>query len=290
MIDRLFFYSHFGAGDLFESREFVRDIMDFVPANQYIYAHTKNPRMFIDMPNLGYSKITQKMNVTLPYVKEGKDLYINTWIGRNSKYVLSKIGCVIDKSYEMFSDILKDLSLPAFRFPFIEYIPMVDYSYLHTENIDRFIEEHRNKYKTIVLICNGKVFSMQAENFDFTPVISDLAFRRKDCLFLTTEHTGIEMTNLFNVPNIIKAVDLFDLNEISYLATLVDVIVGRKSGPFCFAHNRDVWYSNKKSLSFTYAEHSSHFIQGNKMPLRKYWSPAIDQKEVIRKIEEVINE
>jgi hypothetical protein len=134
------------------------------------------------------------------------------------------------------------------------------------------------------------VKSKQSDNFDFSPTIFQLACVHQDTIFIITEDFPIDVDNVFTTQSIIKSAGGFDLNEISYLAKFVDVIIGRKSGPFTLAHNKDVWYSDKKSLSFTYAEHSSHFVQGNSLPLRKYWSPATAAMDVIRKIEEVLND
>ena len=49
---RITFYNHFGAGDIFESREFVKDLMKILPADEYRYAHGKNPKILLDIPEL----------------------------------------------------------------------------------------------------------------------------------------------------------------------------------------------------------------------------------------------
>ena len=288
MYNKLVFYCATGAGDLFESREFVKDIMSFIPANEYYYAHNKNTRIFFDIPKLRYMKITPEMGNWVPYVKNSDNLYLNCWIGKNSKYVLSQVGCVIDKNYEMFNDTLREAGHQTLSKQVINYLPTIDFSTMETSGIDLFVKGHANRRK--VLVCNGKVKSLQANNFDFAPVVLALANNHKDTDFIVASPIGKYVDNVYLAIGITQVVDGFDLNEISYLAKFVDVIIGRKSGPFTFAHNKDVWYSNKKSLSFTYAEHSSHFVQGNDLPLRKYWSPAETTEAVIRKIEGVLDD
>lgn len=288
MYDSLVFYNSFGAGDLFESREFIKEIMSTVEASEYFYCHSKNSRMFSDIPNLKYNSIDGRMSASVPFSVIDNRLFINTWIGHNSKYVLSQVGCVIDKNYEMFNDTLRKLSLPLLSKPFIEYLPTVDFSYFNTKSIDKFFS--RNKYKKSVLVCNGTVNSNQADNFDMSIPIKVVAAENKDTLFLTTQEITTSIENIVPCHTITNSEDGFDLNEISYLAGYVDVIVGRKSGPFVFAHTKDVWYSNKKSLSFTYAKHSSHFVQSDDLPLKKYWSPCTKAQEVIEEIGKVINE
>jgi len=287
MYNKLVFYCATGAGDLFESREFVKDIMSFIPANEYYYAHNKNTRMFFDIPKLRYMKITPEMDSWTSLVKNSDNLYLNCWIGKDSKYVLSQVGCVIDKNYEMFNDTLREAGHQTLSKPVIDYLPTIDFSKLDTSKIDTFIKEHAGR--RIVLICNGKVKSKQSENFDFSDAIFQLACVHQDIIFIITEAFPICVDNVITTKSIIKSADGFDLNEISYLAKFVDVIIGRKSGPFTLAHNKDVWYSNKKSLSFTYAEHSSHFVQGNSLPLMKYWSPATATVDIVKKMEEVLS-
>lgn len=288
MYDSLVFYNHFGAGDLWESRGFIKEIMLTVEANEYYYCHTKNSRMFSDIPNLKYNPVDSRMQEKSAFAVIDNRLFINTWIGRDSKYVLPRVGCVIDKNYDMFNDTLSSIGIPKLSKQFIEYLPTVDYAKLNTGGITKFINKRKNRRK--VLVCNGNVNSMQADNFSFEDVIYRLSIIFKDIDFLVTQELPIKSDNIFHTGSIINSSDGFDLNEISYLANHVDVIVGRKSGPFVFAHNKDVWFSNKKSLSFTYEQHSSHFVLGNDLPLKKYWSSETDVNSVTKRIVEVINE
>lgn len=289
MYDKLIFYCHFGAGDLFESREFVKEIMRIIPAGEYFYAHGKSPRMFLDIPELKYMTVTPEMSAVDKFKIDGNTLYINTWIGRDGRYVLPQVGCVIDKNYEMFNDILTGLGYPNLSKPYLEYLPVVDFSYFYTEKIDEFLPNMADSLK--VLVCNGPVQSSQAENFNFDIPIRLLAEEHPEVSFIVTELTqSLVKNNITSTSRIIQHPSYgFDLNEISYLAKFCDIIIGRKSGPFVFAHNRDVWYNgNKKSLSFTYAKHSSHFVQEDTLPLRKYWSPATRAEDVVKEIERLL--
>lgn len=187
----------------------------------------------------------------------------------------------------MFNDILTEAGEPILSKPYLEYLPTVDYSYFHTKDVDKFISEHKDQKK--VLICNGNVQSLQAFNFSFMNTIYSLAYKYKDIVFIITQGLPVQEDNIFPTDYVIKSEGGFDLNEISYLANFVDIIIGRKSGPFVFAHPKEVWYSNKKSLSFTYGREASHFVLEDTLPLRKFWSPAQDEQEVLKVIEDVIN-
>lgn len=83
MYDYLTFYSNYGNGDIFESREFVREMMQSISAKEYYYAHSKNGRMFADIPNLKYTEITTFMDDRKSFFKLDNSLFINTWIGRD---------------------------------------------------------------------------------------------------------------------------------------------------------------------------------------------------------------
>lgn len=289
MFNKVIFYCHFGAGDIFESREFIKEIMTSVQAGEYYYAHGKNPMILVDIEGLKYCKIDERMEVTTESKIIDNDLFINCWIGRNSKYVLPNIGCVIDKNYEMYNDILSRRDLPLLSKTFKEYLPDPDFTKFYLENVNKFIEDTLGKRR--VLICNGDVQSLQAQNFDFSPIIYELASRHKDTIFIETRGLPPKTENVFSSEWVIKSPYGIDLNEISYLALFCDVIVGRKSGPFVFAHSKAVWSDgNKKSLSFTYGKQGSHFVlQDDLFPLKKFWSPATDYETVLSEIERVLS-
>ena len=289
MFDKVVFFNHFGNGDLFESREFVRELMQILPAEEYQYAHAKNKRMFSDFPELKKVDLNNNTNVNRGLYKVDNTLYINTWIGRDSSYVLPNIGCVVDMNLKMFNDMLRHGNLPQLRKSFEHYVPEVDFSYFGKDELDERMSAFEGKKK--VLICNGRVFSLQAENFNFTPIIKFLISKHTDTEFFVTQKIDVERENLHFTEDITKTEDGFDLNEISYLATKCDVIIGRKSGPFVFAHPVDVWNDGRKrSLSFTYGKEASHFVRQDIFPLRKHWSPEVSYHGVVTDIERVLKE
>lgn len=291
MLDELVFYNHWGAGDLFESREFVRELISKFPAKKYAYAHKQHPRMFEDFKNMEYVYLIPEMDMQKPYVKVGNSLYINTWIGQQGeKYVLPNCGCVVSKSYEMFNDTLKELGEAPLSKNYLEYLPIVDYTYVNTYQVESVLNRYRDQKK--VLICNGPVYSLQAPNFDFTNIIYYLAKTYPDYLFMVTQELPIQEDNILPTSYLTGMTDGFDLNQISYIATWrTDIIIGRKSGPFCFAHTKYVWHNPKmKSLSFTFSKHASHFVLEDTLPLRKYWSDASIPSEVLNVIQGVIDE
>lgn len=272
----------FGAGDLFESREFVRAYMERIPAEKYSYAHGKHPRFFIDIPELQIVKVEDwmPMRTDVAYVNND-NLIINTWIGRDEsgKYVLPGIGCTIEKLFEMHNDMLKKLQLSPLEKPIIEYAPKVDWKHFYIHAVDQWAKDQHPERK--VLISNGPVQSNQAENFDFTDAIKQLANQYKFITFIITQPADINLPNVFYTADIIKNKDSFDLYEIGYLSLWCDTIIGRNSGPHVFAQNYDNWQNpHKASLSFTYTAIGSHNFYTPIVKMKRFWCGRTDPKSV----------
>lgn len=285
MYDELVFYNHFGNGDIFESREFVKEIIKLIPAKHYSYAHGKPKKILLDIPLLGYKQIPNNVLATQPFNVHNNILYYNTWIGRDSKYVLPGIGVTIENLYKMHNDQLSMLCNLQLQKTDLEYIPTIDYSFYNVKAVDLFRQQFSNSW---ILISNGNVHSCQAENFDFTPTIIDLTIKYSDTIFLITQPINYKAENLFYTGDIIRASDGFDLNEISYLSTFCKGLIGRNSGPHVFSQVLCNWNDpKKKSLSFTYKEIASHSILFNGFPMTKYWSNSTSPALVTKKIEEV---
>jgi hypothetical protein len=286
MDKRVIFYNHFGNGDIFESREFVKEYMEKIPADEYYYAHGKPQRILADIPELKFTEVTDVMNGMHAAVITDDTLYINTWIGRDGKYVLPGIGCVVENLYRMHNEILNALKFEPLQKEMVEYIPSLDYSYYETDKIDAFCQKYDNRK---ILISNGPVQSNQAKNFDFTKPIKMVAQTFPDILFLVTSPADIKADNVFFTSDIIQTEDGFDLNEISYLSMFCDTHIGRNSGPHVFAQVRENWNDhNKVTLSFTYTKMASHFVYKLPTAMEKRWSDATEEFEVYHAMAQTI--
>jgi len=287
-ISRMIFYNHFGAGDIFESREFVKDYVQLMPHLDFYYAHGKHPKILLDIPELKYTEVTDAMHPMNKITVSTDTIYINTWIGRDGRYVLPGIGCTVEKLYEMHNSILHDLGmLKLTRDDVYSYIPKIDFSAYDVSGVHDFI--YNTKKRKRVLISNGPVQSNQAFNFDFTPVINELCVKYPEIIFIATSFTDLVYDNLFYTGNTIKS-DGFDLNEVAYLSCYTNLIIGRSSGPHTFSQHIDNWNDkNKINLSFTYQRTGSHFVLSDHLPMKKEWSPATETVDVVAKICEVID-
>lgn len=289
MYDRVIFYNHFGFGDIFESREFVKECMKIVEAREYFYSHGKNNRLLLDIKQLQYKDITEHMNPTRGIWDDlNGNLYINTWIGRDGKYVLPGIGCTVEKLYEMYNDLLYVYALGSLSGTPIDYIPKIDYKCFYTKEINKFFSN--TKSKDCVFIDNGLVQSMQAHNFEFNPIIVDLADAYQDKLFITTHEIKDKGPNLFYTRDIIGKELGCDLNEVSYISLFCSTLIGRNSGPHVHTQVlENVMNESKKLLSFTYHQQGSSFVVNADVKIGKYWSPHTAHDDVLRKCKEVID-
>ena len=252
------------------------------PAKEYWYAHGKHPRILADMPELRYTPIDDSMNCRMPFINKGNSLFVNTWIGRTSKYVLPGSGCVVEKLYDMHNEYLNALAGKHLLKTVYEYIPSIDYSYYDIEGVNNFLE-HIGNTKDIVLIDNGKVMSKQAENFDFTNVIIELSELFPYHTFIITHEIDAKLENVVTTDSIIKCKYPFDLNEISYLSRFCDTLIGRCSGPHVFAQNLDNWLDKDKVLlSFTYSPYGAAFVLDNsRVEMKKVWSKSTKPTDVL---------
>lgn len=268
MLDKLIFYNHYGNGDVHYSREFVKDIMKKVPAKKYEYYHRHNIGILKDIKNLESFTNIFSMNYSnqqqISFVENL--IIINTWVGQQSAKYL-KYNCSMYSNYLVFIDIYKQLNIEIENIDY--YISSIDFNYIETENIDNFINDDKIK----ILFSNGNVFSGQAQNFNFDIIIDRLSSYFKDVEFILTHDSNIKKNNIIKVSDVIKING--NLNEIGYLSTFCDIIIGRASGPYCFTQIKDNFFDeNITFISFSndnreglYYGFSDDFI--GKKPLSK---------------------
>jgi hypothetical protein len=257
--------------------------MQLLPGIKYYYAHGKSSKILKDIPNLESVQVIGIMHPMAKLTFAEGTIFVNTWIGRDGRYVLPGIGCTVEKLYEMHNEILKDLGgFQLTRDDVYSYIPKIDFSYYDLAGINKFLIENKDRRK--ILISNGNVQSNQAFNFDFNPVIDLLCKNYPDIIFIVTSPTNLVHENLINSGEVVN-IDQFDLNEIAYLSIFTDTIIGRSSGPHTFSQHMDNWLDpNKVNLAFTYENTGSHFVLSNHLPMKKDWSSATDTNTIYQKI------
>jgi hypothetical protein len=160
----------------------------------------------------------------------------------------------------------------------VDYIPIIDYTPFDTDRIKMFCE--MNQGKKMVFISNGNVQSNQAENFNFTPIITALADYFKDVLFFITTPIPYKMDNVIDA-NLLTDAKGCNLPELSYLSTYCHLIVGRNSGPQVFTWTRQNCFDpGKVNMTFSKAVECGHFVYSSVIPMKRLWSNETNLQKV----------
>ena len=276
MYNRAIFFCEHNNGDVFESREFVKALMNIIRAKKYDYSHKKSPRILQDIPNLSSVEFNPIFKSNLLYVTlPNNDLAINMWIG-NGKY-----GCLVENHFDMHNGTLQKLGLESLPGSPRDYLPKIDYSKFYIEKVDEFFSKRTS---TSVFIDNGLVQSLQANNFYFDPIIIKLAGEFKNILFITSIKISQQ-----NLSNIIWSGDIIqtpksldnDLMENSYVSRFCKVIIGRNSGSFVFSGTDENLNSREKTfMSFCYEKKVATFHVNQSVASTQIWSGVTDAFEV----------
>lgn len=245
MYDNLIFCNDCHNGDIHYSREFVKDIMSKVPAQNYLYAQVpgqSKAEVIKDIHNLTSIPYIRGFHLQYEPLKLIKnDMFISTWVGLESAYYIGysearmEGGCTLLANYELYKNTYKGLEIEI-EDDMNYYIPSVDFNKVDKDKIDQFINKHNKKR---ILICNNKVLSGQSTNYDMNQVVMMLSAEYQDYDFiLTNKYSVLQSPNVFYIEDIVQS-PICDLLEISYMSTFCDIIVGRGSGPFAFTILKD---------------------------------------------------
>lgn len=258
------FFNQFHNGDCFVGKGWVRNIMQQLPDMKFFYIHGNNPAIVKDLQcrqlgvdttprpddtpdtpeNANQVELCEEFaNKSLTFdarsMRMGIDddtIYINTWCGafqgelfgfhQHSNYIIQH------QMYDMYCEQLtKLLNRPVTQSgnPH-DYLPFIDFSYYDTAMVDRCIADL--PFKRLVLFCNGTANSGQSAVGDFKFSIDFLSKQFTDIAFICTHDIGLERSNVFYTSRMFNKAS--DLNEIAYLSTKTELIIGKNSGPFSY--------------------------------------------------------
>lgn len=272
MYNRIVFFNHFHRGDLFTHKEFVRQIKKELSSVKLEYWHYNHPKVNMDLkiPLTGVPNIPQNQI----FFSDKNTLYVNTWIGVHSD-IFNDCGGVnlqsLTRSWKIIFDVLNrefgtNLSIGEIE----SYLPKIDYSVFNLHTVESFLSNHEHRKK--VLICNGFPMSNQSFASSLESEIREFAEKYPNIDFICTKKFSTETSNVYFTDDIIgdteeyaqrtpwndRPVNNCDLNEISYLSTKCDLIIGKNSGPFVFCETYDNFMdSSKKIISFSKGERES---------------------------------
>lgn len=235
---KICFFNHYHNGDLFASKAFIKEIIESI-GTKFLYGHPNNPKVLADL-NAEYLQ-TPSISHKQKFLDTEDIFYINTWIGSYFDNIQGYIDecCTLKFSYNMFAKIyekINEVFSTELKLSKIEdYFPDIDFSKFNTSDIDKYVKENKTKK---VLFCNGPTMSGQCVyTGDMKPVIESLSKKYSNHTFICTHQFNTDRDNIKFTSDIIK-IEGCDLNEIGYLSTFCDIIVGRNSGPHCFTANK----------------------------------------------------
>jgi hypothetical protein len=238
----------------------------------------------------GESNLDVHRDNEIIYDEKNCVLYINTWVGSSqTKFIQNEVGCSLTANYEKYKQIYTALNLEYSNPDF--YVPDVNWSVYDIHYVDDFIKN--NTFDKYVLISNGPVLSGQSPNINLDDVIILLASSNKNVAFVLTDNrTRIQLPNVFYTSDFIKT-EGGDLNEIGYLGTKCNLIIGRGSGPFCFCHNKTCLFDDKITfLALTNYKTDGLWALPEQLPrkqAKQLWSNIFDNNSIYDIINKELN-
>lgn len=232
------FFNHFNHGDLFHSKPFIRDVIKVIGKENVILAHCRNDYFLrdLDVQNIPVGPVSHM--VKFGYSPEHDMAFINTWVGAyfDIFYPETSLNFNMKMWWIIFDHLNENMGTNLKLGSMEEYLPYIDYSYYDLKTVNEFVKQNHNKK---VLFVNGPGASSQCVyNEDMADIILANATEYPNTTFITTSSIKHDRSNIVYTGEIIKSQNC-DLNEIGYLSEFCDFIIGRYSGPFCFAANRD---------------------------------------------------
>jgi hypothetical protein len=234
---RVVFFNYFHNGDIHVSRNIIRMIMNKLPGYSFSYSHKNPPNILADISNLEFSRTGIGMiSEHTSLLRTPDTLYFNTWYAQQHFKHMNALGLTFDALYAGFDENCRN----AFGFSLGElsqnphdFYPTIDYSKFEIANAKEWLS--RNPERKI-LVENGQSLSGQSDNFNMTQAVANIAKNHMDKIFIFANQDGIPLpNNCIYAGSIIKKSQRSDLNEISYLSTHCDTIIGRASGVWTFA-------------------------------------------------------
>jgi hypothetical protein len=238
------FYNHFHNGDCFVSKMYVQDLIFQIrqhrPDIEFYYAHNNHPGIIADVAAEYVPAHAYDYDRYLRMGTRADDILINTWVGAWQGEIFNhgehinylRLHAIWRRYYAALGRLL-NIEL-AFSDDAKFYVPYIDADYYRQDLIRNYMQGYAKKRK--VLICNGPAKSGQSQMGDFVAEIDALSQEYPAVQFIATQRTGIRRLNVSHTADIF-ALDS-DINEIALLSRHCDLIVGKNSGPYSFAHHR----------------------------------------------------
>jgi len=272
MINTICFYNHWHNGDVFSGKGYMQEIMRQLSRFRFQHAQLNSLKSMQDLPceHIHTDQLPPSVSPHVRYLDVDGVFYINTWVGAygNAVIPVGEHHANWPSLHTMWAHIMEAIhQLLAPELTFVDdiarHIPTTDWSVYDTAAAEKFFSGKSR----VILFCNGLVRSTQSNLSLMEDVLEQLCHDYPDVSFVCTT----KFENTFGAPNLYFTDDIFagvkdgDINEIAYLSTRCEMIVGKNSGPFMFAHVKEnIMDPNKAffSLSHRPSDSYAHGVSG----------------------------
>lgn len=272
MFNRIVFFELRHYGDLHITRNFVRYVMENIPANEYVYVLECDSHVLSDFDNIRfevYDPIIHPFFMYDSWKIIDDTLYVNTSCGTNNMSFFQ--GTRIQTAYAIFKHYLKQLCNHNLTEDISVFVPFINFERFDISSVESFMSAC--EYDRAVMFVNGETQSGQVLNFDMYPVLQILAAEFSRILFLVSN--PIESLSYRHGTMLCKEQSAFkyhpgknikvckdilslpgnDIVETSYFTHFCELIVGRSSGVYTLSIERNNIVSNpKKFVCFSHYE------------------------------------
>ena len=267
-INNIVFLNHKNYGNIFYTREYIRDIQSQLTDFRFGYAHQLNNLILKDFNFISLSaekntQILQMIDQNNKFAQSDDTIFINTspsaW-----KDVYTGNEPTFNDCYGVYQNLYTALNQNfnlnlTFRSSVREYLPEVDYTFVETDKVHSFID-NKSKGK-IYLFCNN--FTDYPNDYvgSMESIIESMARNYPNDTFVATHGFATSLDNIH------FTLDIFSLNndllEISYLSKFADVIIGKNNGPYTYTLTKSNLNSSNKNfvcITNNYWEMLTHSI------------------------------
>jgi len=285
MWNKISFINNWHNGDIHVSRSFVKYIVANTKATYYEYQHTNSPRLLLDIPELCIVQpYTLAKDSKIPYIIDGKDLFINTWYAASPTF--DQHGMHFEALYSLFQLVFDEV----FKWDINSLdkrnlLPDIDFAYYAVDAARAYFVESSqdSRWRKKVFCSNGPYLSYQGLDFSINNVVRTYAQENPDILFLFTEDVDNTLDNMITTRSII-GLDDNDLNENAYVAQFCDVLLGQSSGPHTFAHTKvNLMDATKTFVILTTIASCGQWASFEGRMCEFLWVPSVDKIDSVMK-------
>jgi hypothetical protein len=282
---KLVFFNQWRNGDCFICKEYVRDIVDHFSSDVDIfYAHNNHSNIVGDLP-VKFITLNDipKMDTFMPIGLDTntKTVYINTWVGCwIGKHMGNKDHANFYILYDMWKNIYDALDIKM-KGSYNYYLPTIHWDNFDLSEPKEYLK--KNDGKRLIFFSNGKQQSEQSSMGNMRNIIRKLTEEFTNIEFYATDSVDFEIPNLTVCTH-----ESGFLNQLAYITTKAELIIGKNSGPFTYAHTKEnINDLNKTFMCFSHKLKDCLLGQGEYL-CNSYFNDTTDDDKAIQIIRHLI--